>query len=111
MHEFVISADKQKKQGLKALDIAKNLLDFGFHSPTVYFPINVPESIMIEPTETETKETLDSFSEKMQYMHENIDSKLEYFKEAPYHTPVRRLNEAKANRELDVKWKKDIDAI
>ena len=111
MHEFVISAEKQKKKGLKALDIAKNLLDYGFHSPTVYFPINVPESIMIEPTETETKETLDSFSEKMQYMHENIDSKLEYFKEAPYHTPVRRLNEAKANRELDVKWKKDIDAI
>ena len=56
---------------------------------------------MIEPTETETKETLDLFSEKMKYLDKNISTKLDYFKEAPYHTPVRRLNEAKANREFD----------
>ena len=61
MHEFVISAKKQKDKGVKALDIAKALLDYGFHSPTVYFPINVPEAMMIEPTESETKETLDEF--------------------------------------------------
>ena len=104
MHEFVISAEKQKKKGLKALDIAKNLLDYGFHPPTVYFPINIPESMMIEPTETETKETLDEFAETMIFLNDNLENKLDYFKEAPYHTPIRRLNEAKANRELDVKW-------
>ena len=108
MHEFVISAQKQKNKGLKALDIAKNLLDFGFHSPTIYFPTNVPESIMIEPTETETKETLDTFSKTMNYLDKNIDTKLEYFQEAPYYTPVRRLNETKANRELDIKWKNEV---
>jgi len=107
MHEFVISALKQKKNGMKALDIAKNLLDFGFHSPTVYFPTNVPESIMIEPTETETKETLDDFADKMIYLNDNISRKIDYFKEAPYHTPVRRLDETKANRELDIKWNKN----
>ncbi len=108
MHEFVISAENQKKQGLKALDIAKNLLDFGFHAPTVYFPTNIPESIMIEPTETETKETLDSFAQAMNSLDQNINAKLDYFKEAPYSTPVRRLNEAKANRELDVNWKHEL---
>ena len=108
MHEFVISAENQKNQGFKALDIAKNLLDFGFHAPTVYFPTNIPESIMIEPTETETKETLDSFAEAMKFLDENIDRKLDSFKEAPYNTPVRRLNEAKANRELDVNWNNEL---
>jgi len=108
MHEFVISALDQKKRGLKALDIAKNLLDYGFHPPTVYFPTNVPEAIMIEPTETETKETLDEFAEKMNYLSDNIENKLDYFHDAPYLTPVKRLNETKANRELDVKWKHEI---
>ena len=79
MHEFVISAEKQKKKNLKALDIAKNLLDYGIHPPTVYFPTNIPESIMIEPTETETKETLDEFAEIMKYINNNIDNKLDYF--------------------------------
>ena len=104
LHEFVISALEQKKKGMKALDFAKNLLDFGFHAPTIYFPTNVPESIMIEPTETETKETLDEFSAKMNEMHHSIDDKLDYYKNAPYKTPVRKLNETKANRELDIKW-------
>ena len=108
MHEFVISAEKQKKKNLKALDIAKNLLDYGIHPPTVYFPTNIPESIMIEPTETETKETLDEFAEIMKYINNNIDNKLDYFMDAPYETPVRRLNEAKANRELDVKWNHEV---
>ena len=104
MHEFVISALNQKKRGIKALDIAKNLLDYGFHAPTIYFPTNVPEAIMIEPTETESKETLESFAEKMLYINKNISKKADYFKDAPYNTPVRKLNETKANRELDVKW-------
>jgi len=108
MHEFVISAEKQKRRNLKALDIAKNLLDYGFHAPTVYFPTNIVESIMIEPTETETKETLDDFAEIMKFLDDNIDSQLEYFQEAPYKTPIRRLDETKANRELDVKWNDEI---
>ncbi len=108
MHEFVISAEKQKRKNLKALDIAKNLLDYGFHAPTVYFPTNIVESIMIEPTETETKETLDKFADTMKLLDNNIESQLDYFKEAPYKTPIRRLDETKANRELDVRWTDEI---
>ena len=86
------------------MNIAKNLLDYGFHAPTIYFPTNVPESMMIEPTETETKETLEEFADKMNYINNNIEMKNEEFLNAPYKTPVRRLDETKANRELDVKW-------
>ena len=104
LHEFVISAVKQKEQGLKALDIGKSLLDYGFHAPTIYFPINIPESIMIEPTETESKQTLDSFAESMIDINNCIKSNLEYLKETPYNTPVRRLDETTANRNLNVNF-------
>ena len=104
LHEFVISAKKQKSKGMNALNIAKNLLDYGFHAPTIYFPTNVPESMMIEPTETETKETLEEFAERMNFINDNIDKKIDEFLNAPYETPVRRLNETKANRELDIRW-------
>ncbi len=104
LHEFVISANKQKQKGIKALDIAKNLLDDGFHAPTIYFPTNVPESIMIEPTETETKETLDKFVSAMNDIDNLIGVNIEKLKNAPYNTPVRKLNETKANRELDLNW-------
>ncbi len=107
MHEFVISAVNQKNKGLKALDIAKLIIDKGYHAPTIYFPINVPEAIMIEPTETESKKTLDDFIELMIYIDENIDKKLDEFLKAPVKTPVSRLNETKANRELDLAWKKN----
>ena len=106
LHEFVISAVRQKSRGLKALDIGKSLLDYGFHAPTVYFPINIPESMMIEPTETESKETLDAFAEALFEIDEKIDSNLDYLLNTPYQTPVRRLNETLANRELDVRYKK-----
>jgi len=104
LHEFVISAIKQKERGIKALDIGKNLLDYGFHAPTIYFPINIPESIMIEPTETETKETLEAFADAMCDIDSKIDTQPEHLKNAPYSTPVRRLNETLANRELDVRY-------
>ena len=104
LHEFVISAKNQKNRGVKAIDIAKSLLDYGFHSPTVYFPINIPESIMIEPTETESKETIEEFAKRMIQIDEKIDIDKEYLQNAPYHTPVRRLNETKANRELDINY-------
>jgi len=104
MHEFVISAHKQKQQGAKALDIAKALLDYGFHSPTVYFPINVAEAMMIEPTESETKETLDSFVLAMIEINKNIVLDLSKLLDAPTTTPVRRLDETKANRDPNVRW-------
>ena len=108
MHEFVISAENQKKRGLKALDIAKIILDYGFHAPTIYFPINVPESIMIEPSETESKETLDKFIDLLIYIDQNLELKLNDFLESPKNTPVRRLNETKANRELNLNWKNEL---
>ena len=104
LHEFVISAVKQKDQGLKALDIGKSLLDYGFHAPTIYFPINIPESIMIEPTETESKQTLDSFADAMIQINNCINSNLDYLKNSPHNTPVRRLDETTANRNLDVNY-------
>ena len=108
MHEFVISAKNQKERGLKALDIAKIILDYGFHAPTIYFPINIPESIMIEPTETESKETLDTFIKLMLDIDEKIESEIDNLLESPLNTPVRRLNETKANRELNLNWKDEL---
>ena len=76
--------------------------------PTIYFPINIPESIMIEPTETESRETLEAFASAMIEIDNNIDENRDFLKEAPYSTPVRRLNETLANRELDVRYKDDV---
>ena len=104
LHEFVISAVKQKNRGIKAIDIGKSLLDYGFHAPTVYFPINIPESIMVEPTETENKETLEKFAAAMNEIDGKIESEQELLKNAPNSTPVRRLDETKANRELDINY-------
>ena len=108
LHEFVISALKQKKKGYKALVIAKKILDYGFHSPTVYFPINVEESIMIEPTETESKETIERFAETMIEINKLIELDDKSLLEAPFDTPVRKLNETKANRELNVRWEDEV---
>tara|TARA_Y100000768_G_scaffold386214_1_gene374068 strand:+ start:2558 stop:4030 length:1473 start_codon:yes stop_codon:yes gene_type:complete len=108
MHEFVISAVNQKNKGLKALDIAKLILDKGFHAPTIYFPTNVPEAMMMEPTETESKDTLDTFADYLIYISENIETKLAEFLESPSNTPVKRLNETKANRELNLNWQDEL---
>lgn len=104
LHEFVASGVNQKAKGVKALDIAKALLDYGFHAPTIYFPNNVPEAMMIEPTESETKETLDRFIEVMLKINDNINVDPDLIREAPITTPVTRLDETKANRELDLRW-------
>lgn len=104
LHEFVASGINQKAKGVKALDIAKALLDYGFHAPTIYFPNNVPEAMMIEPTESETKETLDRFIEVMLKINDNINVDPDLIREAPITTPVTRLDETKANRELDLRW-------
>ena len=101
-HEFVLSCNRQKKNGAKALDIAKRLLDFGFHAPTVYFPLIVPEAFMIEPTETESRETLERFAETLIAISKEAETDSEKLKSAPHNTPVRRLDEVKAARELDI---------
>jgi glycine dehydrogenase subunit 2 len=98
MHEFVASGERYKKNGVRTLDIAKRLLDFGYHSPTVYFPLVVPEALMIEPTETESKETLDRFVEVMRQIASEAEANPELLKAAPTSTPVRRVDEATANR-------------
>ncbi len=104
-HEFVLSAKWQKeKYGVKALDIAKRLLDYGFHPPTMYFPLVVEEAMMIEPTETESKETLDSFCDAMISIAKECETDPDLVKNAPYSTPVKRVDETKAARELKIKW-------
>ncbi len=106
MHEFVLSAEKQKKRGARALDIAKRLLDFGIHPPTIYFPLIVKEALMIEPTESESKEMLDAFCEAMLRIDEEIGKDLEMLHSAPHSTPVGRLDEAAAARNLDINYYK-----
>jgi glycine dehydrogenase subunit 2 len=97
MHEFVLSGAPMKRElGLKTLDLAKRLLDFGFHPPTVYFPLLVDEALLIEPTETETKETLDAFADAIKEILAEAAEDPEIARNAPYTTPVRRLDEAGA---------------
>jgi glycine dehydrogenase subunit 2 len=99
MHEFVLSGAPARKQlGIKTLDIAKRLLDFGMHPPTVYFPLLVDEALMVEPTETETRETLDTFAEAIEVILAEATDDPEIAQGAPYTTPVRRLDEVRANR-------------
>lgn len=97
-HEFVLSGRRQKKLGVRTLDIAKRLLDFGYHPPTIYFPLNVEECIMIEPTETESKETLDSFIEAMIQIAKEAEENPEIVQEAPHTTVIKRLDETLAAR-------------
>ena len=102
-HEFIVTVQKQKKQhGVTALDFSKALLDHGIHSPTNYFPLLVPECLLIEPTETESLETLDRFVAVMAQLLEQAASDPERMKGAPYTLPVRRLDDVKAVRELDI---------
>jgi len=104
MHEFVISGNRQKKLGVKTLDISKRILDFGMHAPTNYFPLIVPEAMMIEPTETESRETLDEFVAVMKQIAGEAETNPEIVTTAPHSTPVRRLDEAGAARNLDVNY-------
>ena len=99
MHEFVLSGAPAKRElGIKTLDIAKRLLDYGMHPPTVYFPLLVDEALMVEPTETETRETLDAFAEAIEAILAEAAEDPGVAQGAPYTTPVRRLDEVAANR-------------
>ncbi|MBO8125615.1 MAG: aminomethyl-transferring glycine dehydrogenase subunit GcvPB [Firmicutes bacterium] len=104
MHEFVISGSRQKAHGVKTLDMAKRLLDFGVHAPTIYFPLIVEEALMIEPTETESKETMDQFITIMAQIAREAQENPEVLKQAPRNLPVRRLDEAAAARHPNLKW-------
>jgi len=104
MHEFVLSARTLKREhGITALDVAKRLMDFGIHPPTVYFPLVVPEALMIEPTETETKERLDEFVAAMRQIAREAAESPELLREAPHYRPVQRLDEVRAAKEPRVK--------
>ena len=105
-HEFIITLKRQKQElKVTATDFAKRLLDYGYHAPTVYFPLLVPECLLIEPTETESQETLDGFVEAMVAIWEEAKTDIDKLKGAPYTTPVRRLDEVKAAKELDLRWR------
>jgi glycine dehydrogenase subunit 2 len=88
-----------------AMDFAKRLLDYGFHAPTTYFPLLVPECLLIEPTETETKETLDAFIDAMARIQAEAEQEPEHVKGAPHTMPVRRLDDVRAAKQLDLTWK------
>ena len=104
MHEFVATAKPLKKHGLRATDLAKRLIDLGYHPPTVYFPLVVEEALMIEPTETESKETIDGLASALQQIASEAAEDPQLLHDAPVTTPVRRPDEARAARQLKVRW-------
>jgi glycine dehydrogenase subunit 2 len=105
-HEFIVTLKRQHRElGITAMDVAKRLLDLGYHAPTTYFPLLVPECLLIEPTETETREELDGFVQAMTTILEEAHSQPERLKGAPYTQPVRRLDDVRAARELDLAWR------
>jgi glycine dehydrogenase subunit 2 len=104
MHEVVFSGRRQKAQGARTLDVAKRLIDYGFHPPTIYFPLVVEEALMVEPTESETKETLDAFCEAMLAVAREAESDPELLRTAPHTAPLRRLDEATAARKPVLRW-------
>lgn len=110
MHECIFTDRLQHKYGVNTLDIAKRLLDYGFHPPTIYFPLVVSGALMIEPTETETPETLDAFAEAMLAIAQEAKENPEVVKTAPHSTPVRRLDEARAARRPILRWTPGQDA-
>jgi glycine dehydrogenase subunit 2 len=104
MHEVVFSGRRQRQHGVRTLDVAKRLIDFGFHPPTIYFPLIVDEALMIEPTETETKETLDAFAAAMREIALEAEQNPELVRSAPHTTPLGRLDEATAARKPKLTW-------
>jgi glycine dehydrogenase subunit 2 len=104
MHEVVFSGKRQKARGVHTLDIAKRLLDYGLHPPTVYFPLIVEEALMTEPTETESKRTLDAYIEAMKEIARDAEENPEILHTAPHNTPVRRLDDVRAARNPDLRW-------
>ena len=111
MHEVVFTCEKQKERGASVLDISKRLIDFNIHPPTMYFPLIVKEALMIEPTETESKETLDNFIQIMIEINKEIDVSLEKLKNSPLTTILKRVDEVNVARNPKVRWIKDKKSI
>lgn len=109
MHEVVFSADRQRERSVSGLEVAKRLLDYGFHAPTMYFPLIVREALMIEPTESETKETLDAFIAALRAIDDEASAAPELVQQAPHTTPVSRLDEATAARRPILRWQPAAD--
>jgi glycine dehydrogenase subunit 2 len=105
LHEFVLTARSLKSRGVRALDIAKRLIDLGIHPPTIYFPLIVPEALMIEPTETESKASLDGFVAAVEQIFQEIERDPEILKTAPHEAPVGRLDEVRAARQPELRWR------
>lgn len=108
MHEVVFAGLKDKSSGVTTLDVAKRLIDYGFHPPTIYFPLIVDQALMVEPTETESKETMDHFIGAMKMIAEEARTNPEIFKTAPHNTPIRRVDEVAAVKNPILKWTKDL---
>jgi glycine dehydrogenase subunit 2 len=104
MHEVVFAGVRQKAKAVKTLDVAKRLIDYGFHPPTIYFPLIVDEALMVEPTESEGKEALDAFCEAMLAIAREAEEDPELVKGAPHDAPLRRLDEATAARRPVLRW-------
>jgi len=107
LHEFVLTGTPFKEKGIKTLDLAKRLLDFNVYAPTIYFPLIVPEAIMIEPTETETREELDRLVTALMDILKEIEENPQVVLSAPHTTPVKRLDEVKAAKELNIRYNFD----
>jgi glycine dehydrogenase subunit 2 len=109
-HEFIVTLRREAREhGVNAMDYAKRLLDFGYHAPTTYFPLLVPECLLIEPTESESKEELDGFVEAMTRIRQEMQEQPDMLKEAPHTLPVRRLDDVRAARQLDLAWRPAAD--
>jgi glycine dehydrogenase subunit 2 len=105
-HEFIVTLKKEAKEyGVNAMDFAKRLLDYGYHAPTTYFPLLVPECLLIEPTESEPREALDGFVEAMTRIRAEAAETPDLVKGAPHELPVRRLDDVRAARQLDLAWR------
>lgn len=104
MHECVLSIDPKKMNGVHTADVAKRLLDYGFYAPTIYFPLIVPEAMMIEPTETESKEMLDAFVEALEKIYDEIQTNPQLLHDAPCTQPVSRIDEVSAARQPNLRW-------
>ena len=104
-HEFIITLKRlARESGVTAMDVAKRLLDYGFHAPTIYFPLLVPECLLIEPTETESKQTLDAFVAALAQIQQESQDDPERVRSAPHSLPVRRLDDVRAAKQLDLTW-------
>ena len=104
MHECVLTPPDPHATGVHTSDIAKRLLDYGFYAPTIYFPLIVPEALMVEPTETENKEMLDAFVAAMEKIYDEIKTDPQVVKDAPHNQPVKRIDEVLAARQPNLRW-------